>query len=136
MIRRLLIAGLVLFMSPNFPAHADEGAPSHIAPGELLELIEAGKAPKIVDVRSRYEYDKGHVPGAIHIPFWAAFSRSSEMAAVQDDMVVVYCEHGPRAGIAKLALRFSGFKKIVYLEGHMTGWKKAGLPQQVTAVER
>jgi rhodanese-related sulfurtransferase len=40
----------------------------------------------------------------------------------------MYCEHGPRAGIAKLALSLSGFENISYLDGHMTAWRKSGLP--------
>jgi rhodanese-related sulfurtransferase len=41
---------------------------------------------------------------------------------------VLYCAHGPRAGIAKFALKLSGFDNIVYLEGHMSAWKAAKLP--------
>ena len=35
-----------------------------------MKQIAAGTAPVIVDVRSAAEYDDGHVPGAIHLPFW------------------------------------------------------------------
>ena len=37
---------------------------------ELLEQIKKGQAPTVVDVRSGGEYQAGHVPGAINIPFW------------------------------------------------------------------
>lgn len=94
---------------------------------ELLEKIKKGQAPTIVDVRSGGEYQAGHVPGAINIPFWSAFSTDKLENADKSKALVLYCEHGPRAGIAKLALKFSGFEKISYLAGHMTAWKKAGL---------
>jgi len=95
---------------------------------ELLRLIESKQAPVIVDVRSESEYKSGHVPGAIHISFWAAFSPAELEAKKQSEPLVLYCQHGPRAGIAKLALSLSGFDNIVYLDGHMTAWMKAKLP--------
>ena len=36
---------------------------------------------------------------------------------------------GVRAGIARAALWMSGFKQVLYPEGHMSGWQKAGFPQ-------
>ncbi len=97
---------------------------------ELLEQIKKGQAPIIVDVRSGSEYKSGHVPGAIHIPFWTAFSTDKLDAVDKNKSLVLYCAHGPRAGIAKLALSLSGFDKISYLAGHMTAWKKAGLQME------
>lgn len=97
---------------------------------ELLKLMDKGQAPVIIDVRSGYEYKAGHVPGALHIPFWKAFTTDKLNDYKKTDQVIMYCEHGPRAGIAKLALSLSGFESIRYLAGHMTAWKKAGLPIQ------
>lgn len=95
---------------------------------QLLAQIENAQAPIIVDVRSSAEFKSGHVPGAIHIPFWTAFTTDKLEGYKKTDEVVLYCEHGPRAGIAKLAISLSGFDKISYLAGHMTAWKKAALP--------
>jgi len=95
---------------------------------ELLEKINQGKAPVIIDVRSEGEYQSGHVPGAIHVPFWSAFTTDKMDAYNKEDLVVMYCAHGPRAGIAKLAFYLAGFKNLSYLSGHMTAWTKADLP--------
>ena len=95
---------------------------------ELLQQIKSGQPPIILDVRSAWEYEKGHVPGAIHLPFYSAYFRRNEINADHDRPVVVYCEHGPRAGIAAFALRLSGFKRVVYLQGHMSRWRARGLP--------
>lgn len=97
---------------------------------ELSEMISSGQAPAVIDVRSGYEYSKGHVPEAIHLPFWKAFTHADKLDLPHEQPVVVYCEHGPRAGIARLALKINGFENILYLEGHMNGWRKAGLPVQ------
>lgn len=108
---------------------------THIRQAELMQLIESGNAPVIIDVRSDSEYAASHVPGAIHIPFWSAFSTDQLDDLTQEELLVLYCEHGPRAGIAKFAFSMDGFDNLVYLEGHMSGWKQAGLPVDTEKAE-
>ena len=88
-------------------------------------------APVIVDVRTGREFEAGHVPGAIHVPFYTLLVRQDDVPGPRDRPVVVYCEHGPRAGVARLALRLAGFTDVRYLDGHMSGWKRRGLPQEL-----
>lgn len=95
---------------------------------QLLKSIQDKTAPIIVDVRSASEYQSGHVPGAIHLPFYSFWSRHEEINSKEEDPVILYCEHGPRAGIAKFALWTLGYTNLAYLEGHMSGWKERGLP--------
>ncbi len=97
-------------------------------PDVLLTAIQQGKELVIVDVRSEAEFKSGHVPGAIHIPFWSAFTTDKLTKLDKDEMVILYCAHGPRAGVAKLALSWAGFNDLRYLAGHMTAWNDAGLP--------
>lgn len=106
---------------------ASATTPDRVAPEALLASIAARTAPVIVDVRTRHEYDAGHVPGAIHVPFYRLLVRQDDLPGPREQPVVVYCEHGPRAGIAGLALRLAGFTDVRYLDGHMSGWKARGL---------
>jgi rhodanese-related sulfurtransferase len=82
----------------------------------------------IVDVRSDREYDKDHIPGSIHIPFYSISSGLAGIPYSKKDPVVVYCEHGPRAGIAALSLLLSGYEKLYSLEGHMKRWREHQFP--------
>jgi rhodanese-related sulfurtransferase len=100
-----------------------------VTASDLLARILAGTAPTILDVRSSGEFTRGHVPGALHIPFWKLLSRASVPTSL-DDPLVVYCEHGPRARLAGAALRRRGFKRVFYLEGHMAQWRRAGLREE------
>ena len=106
---------------------ASATTPDRVAPEALLASIAARTAPVIVDVRTRHEYDAGHVPGAIHVPFYRLLVRQDDLPGPREQPVVVYCEHGPRAGIAGFALRLAGFTDVRYLDGHMSGWKARGL---------
>jgi rhodanese-related sulfurtransferase len=97
-------------------------------PSDLLQRISAGTAPAILDVRSRAEFDAGHVPGALHVPFWKLVSQPPSLSLSPDETIVVYCGHGPRARLAGAALRRRGFRRVEYLEGHMSQWRRAGFP--------
>ena len=98
-----------------------------ITPSELLARIERGDAPTILDVRSALEYRHGHVPGAVHVPFWTIGAHLDDIHAKPQDELVVYCGHGPRAWRAGNVLKRRGFTNVVYLQGHMHGWRQAGL---------
>jgi rhodanese-related sulfurtransferase len=104
------------------------GPQARIAKSELEAAIREGTAPTIIDVRSRSEYEAGHLPGAIHLPFYSTWSSNAVLPAAKDTPVVVYCEHGPRAGLARLGLESLGYEQVISLEGHMAAWRAAGLP--------
>ena len=128
----VLVFFLLVLPSDHAPGE-DMNRQTHMPASALEQLIKSGNPPTIIDVRSSYEFNQGHVPGAIHMPFWQSLSQADDLTAPKDKTVVVYCAHGPRAGIGKFALRRAGFTHILYLEGHMTAWKKAGRPVETTA---
>jgi rhodanese-related sulfurtransferase len=103
----------------------------NITRDELLGQIMADKPPLVVDVRSRKEYDRDHVPSAVNIPFYAIGSGLKEMGYPKTDPVILYCEHGPRTGIAGFSLYLSGYEKVYSLEGNMRGWRKNEFPIEV-----
>ncbi|HEX4995118.1 MAG TPA: rhodanese-like domain-containing protein [Methylomirabilota bacterium] len=120
------LAALVL-LAVGAGGCASASTPDRVTPEALLASIGAGTAPVIVDVRTRREYEAGHVPGALHVPFYTLLVRQDDIPGPRERVVVVYCEHGPRAGVARFALRLSGFTDVRYLDGHMSGWKERGL---------
>jgi rhodanese-related sulfurtransferase len=99
-----------------------------MTPQDLTARIEAGDAPAILDVRSRWEYRQGHVPGAMFMPFWAVPFLAWRITSKREDPLVVYCGHGPRAWMAGAALRSRGFRDIQYLDGHWNAWTREGRP--------
>ena len=101
-----------------------------IQPQVLADEVASGVSGTILDVRSKAEFVRGHVPGAIHVPFFSVARHLSKISAPRDARLVVYCGHGPRARIAGAMLRRHGFRHIVYLAGHMSRWARAGLPLQ------
>ena len=103
---------------------------NHISAPVLLSRIESGTAPAILDVRSRAEFTSGHVPGAMHIPFWLVSWRIEQIRSLREAELVVYCGHGPRAVIAGAVLRRHGFTHVTYLDGHFSHWRSGGFREE------
>jgi rhodanese-related sulfurtransferase len=103
---------------------------------ELQKKLLENPAPLIVDVRSEGEYNADHIPGAIHIPFYSIGSGLGALSFPKERPVILYCEHGPRAGLAGINLYFQGYEKVYSLEGHMKGWRESGLPVEKNPVAR
>ncbi len=106
------------------------GCASSISQVGLLEEIDddpPGLA--VIDVRTASEYRRGHIPGAVNISvFTLPFRLGKIPVNSKDEPLVVYCAHGPRAGLAGFILKVAGYKNIHHLEGDMKGWLAEGLP--------
>ncbi len=99
-------------------------------PQELLERMSLKQAPVIVDVRTIFEFRKGHIPDAVHAPTWKILLQLAQIPADKHTELVVTCELGPRARIATGVLRLFGYRNVVLLAGQMAGWRQAGYPQE------
>jgi rhodanese-related sulfurtransferase len=95
---------------------------------ELAKRIKSNGALSAIDVRTGMEFRQGHIPGAIHAPALKILLRMARLPKDKSAELVITCEHGPRALMAQRLLAARGYRNTTLLEGHMAGWKKAGLP--------
>jgi len=72
--------------------------------------------PKIIDVRSKAEFQSGHFPGALNIPLDALDKKAAGLGA-KDSEILVYCASGARAGSATALLKSKGFSKVLNAGG-------------------
>jgi rhodanese-related sulfurtransferase len=119
---------IALFFVTLVSALSCNAAPPIISQQNLLQKLEKGSAPFILDVRTQGEYQSGHVPQAINIPHYQLANRLGELPAMKDREIVTYCERGPRAGGAENILQKAGFTAVRHLEGDMYSWRHNGLP--------
>ena len=80
----------------------------------------------LLDVRNQALYDKGHVPGAVHLPH-GKIVQSKISQWPLDTLFVVYCA-GPHCnGAAKAAVNLAKLGRPVKLmAGGVTGWLDEG----------
>jgi rhodanese-related sulfurtransferase len=124
---QILAAGLVLFLT----CFGTAGCATGVTREDLLQLMQEGAAPLIIDVRTQGEYDRDHVPGAVHIPFYMIGSKLHARKFSKNDPLVLYCEHGPRADMASLSLFLEGYTEVYSLKGGMKGWRKNAYPIEI-----
>ena len=71
--------------------------------------------PLVIDVRTVQEWDKGHLEGAVLIPYDQIGERIGSVVKDKSQMIYLYCRTGHRARIAKEALEKLGYKDIINL---------------------
>jgi phage shock protein E len=95
---------------------------------EFLKRMASNNPPVLVDVRTGFEFHRGHIAGAVHAPTWKILLKLSKIPSDKNAELVVTCELGPRASIAKALLGAYGYRNVVLLEGQMAGWRQSGRP--------
>lgn len=83
----------------------------------VRELVENGST--IIDVREGYEYERGHIKGAINIPLSELRDRVSQIP--KDRPVYLHCRSGQRSYNAALALQNLGFSNVYNIAGSFLG---------------
>lgn len=92
-----------------------------ISAQELLERLDDGTAPLILDVRSTGEYSTIHIAGSLNIPHYTLEDRLGELPEPDSEIVLVD-QKGGRARAARQTLTDAGYTNIRLLEGHMFQW--------------
>ena len=91
----------------------DQGAVYvNITAEEAKTIMDTGAGYVILDVREQEEYDAGHIPGAILIPYTQIKEKANEMLPDKNQLILVYCRSGRRSKIAAEALVELGYTNI------------------------
>ncbi|MGH2556655.1 MAG: rhodanese-like domain-containing protein [Actinomycetota bacterium] len=91
------------------------------------ELHEKQDQVQILDVREPYEWEAGHIDGAMHIPLAQVMAGQEQGRLDPERQVVVVCKTGNRSELASVMLQARGFKAENF-EGGTEAWVAAGLP--------
>ncbi len=76
----------------------------------IKELIK-NPATVVVDVRSPWEFEMEHIPGAINFPLEEISTRIPELKSFGKPMVL-YCRSGNRSGMAVSILKQNGIEQV------------------------
>jgi rhodanese-related sulfurtransferase len=95
---------------------------------ELLQRIQSDEPPVIIDPRSRMEFRRGHIPGAINTPVMRLLFGTAPVPEDKELEMVIACMHGQRAWLARKILSLRGYRNMTLLDGWLEGWVEAGLP--------
>jgi rhodanese-related sulfurtransferase len=94
---------------------------------DLHARAEDDPSLQILDVRERDEWDDGHIPGSIHVPY-------HDLRELPDELdphapVAVLCASGQRAAVAaSMVARLGGEQVVHVVDGGVGTWERAGHP--------
>jgi len=86
-----------------------------MTPNELIEQVTGGKSFQIIDTRSKTQFEKSCVDGAIHIPLGELRTRAKELDPTLP--TIVYCNKGVTGNAAQNVLKNLGFTDVCNLSG-------------------
>ena len=95
---------------------------------EAATLAEPSDPTSVLDVREKYEWDEGHIPGARHVPRGYLELRVENAVPNKDAPILLYCAGGTRSLLAAQTLQQMGYTDVKHLRGGFTAWKDAGQP--------
>lgn len=82
--------------------------------------------PIILDVRTPWEYEQGHLPEARLIPVQSLQNRVDELEEHKNRDILVYCRSGNRSTVASKLLIDEGFNRIYNLRYGILEWEQKG----------
>ncbi|WP_101298017.1 sulfurtransferase [Halegenticoccus soli] len=106
----------------------------------VMEAIDSDAV--IVDTREPWEYEEGHIPGAVQLDWRELVDDESrglkpreELEAILEDhgivpekRIVLYCNTARRISHTYLVLRYLGYENLAFYEGSLTEWEARGGP--------
>jgi hydroxyacylglutathione hydrolase len=91
------------------------------------ELHERRDEVQVLDVRDRDEWDEGHIPGSVHVPY-------HDLHAVPDGIdperpIAAICGSGQRSAVAASLLQRLGARDVIHVvDGGVPRWRREGWP--------
>ena len=85
----------------------------------------------LIDVRTKDEYQAGHIPGAYlvqrgvlesHIEKEAVWEGFSHAVPKKTDTIILYCRSGSRSALATKSLMMLGYEHVYSLDGGWNAW--------------
>ncbi|MFC3023682.1 rhodanese-like domain-containing protein [Vibrio zhugei] len=99
-----------------------------VSPSELTNLTNRENG-LVLDIRSREEFKRGHIAGAINIK--AADLKEGNFAGIEShksDPIVLVCKTGQTAQQTADVLTKAGFEQVSVLKSGLISWNEANLP--------
>lgn len=121
----------VSILAASLSAAAREEIP-RINIKELKGMIDQEAEVTVIDVQPKAIYDKGHIKGAVSIPWKSQLLLEDVWSIPGGVPIVIYCACGPgesdSADVARQLIKM-GYSDVMVLEHPaIEGWKAAGYP--------
>lgn len=103
----------------------------YVPADEVKAALDAGRRIVLLDARPVSDWQRGHLPGALPVPFYDDVSALVPHLPRDETFLVAYCAC-PHAASGKVArkLRSLGFERAVVLDEGSLEWARRGYPME------
>lgn len=103
----------------------EEGGNIEVPAAMVAEAVDAGSDLVFLDARDPLNFEAGHIPGAVNVPFFEAEKHLDKVP--KDKWLITYCAC-PTAEAKQLAdtLLENGYTKVKVLQEGLDGWTGLG----------
>jgi len=95
---------------------------------EVKKKMDAGEKFLLVDVREDNEWERGHIPGAVHMGRGIIELDIEQAVPDHDAAIVLYCGGGFRSALSAENLQKMGYTNVISMDGGWRHWTEAGFP--------
>jgi rhodanese-related sulfurtransferase len=95
---------------------------------EVKTRLDRGDKFVLVDVREESEFQKDHLPNAIHLGKGVIERDIEQKVPDLNTPLVLYCGGGFRSALAADNLQKMGYTNVISMDGGVRGWREKGFP--------
>lgn len=112
----------------NENGHEITNPVKYVSAIEAQALLQANPNIQVLDVRTKGEFKRAHIDGAIRVNYFSTKFKKKLRALDLNTPYLVHCKSGHRSNRAVKVMQKLGFTNIIHLDGGYDAWKKLALP--------
>ncbi len=106
-----------------FFSGCSNGSASDVTTAQAEEMIKNNKDLVIIDIRTKDEFNSGHIPNAINIDYYDRNFTNEISKLDKNKKYLIYCRSGRRSGNAMDIFKDLGFNNAYNMLGGMIRWR-------------
>lgn len=97
--------------------NSPSGTFTQISQEQAKKIMDTETGYVILDVRTIEEYENGHIPGAILLPYDQIPQKAESILTDKNQKILVYCRSGNRSKIGSASLVDLGYSDVLEFGG-------------------
>ena len=90
---------------------------------KVKEMVDSNKFDLIIDLRTKENYETGHLPKAINIPLNEITDKMEFLEPYKNKKIILYCGIGAQSRSAAKVLALNGFETVYSLSNGIKDYK-------------
>ena len=101
---------------------------TELSAAQVKADLDAGRKFILLDVRSKEEFDAGHLPNAMHVSRGLLEFKIGRVIPDKNANIILYCRTGARSALTTQVLNEMGYLNAKNMAGAFKAWGTAGYP--------